>query len=56
METIAVEQSIDTFANVQPALVALPLDFVSAAHLPCEGLAPREVVEFRLPVHSYSPV
>jgi hypothetical protein len=33
----------------------LPLDLVNAAHLARERFAPSEVVEFRLPVHSYPP-
>ena len=37
------------------ALVALPLDLVNAAHLARERFAPREIVELRLPVHSFPP-
>jgi hypothetical protein len=33
----------------------LTLDLVNASHLPRERFAPGEVVEFRLPVHSYPP-
>jgi hypothetical protein len=50
-----IEQPVDAFANGEPALVALPLDLVNAAHLAREVFAPGEVVEFRLPVHSDPP-
>jgi hypothetical protein len=33
----------------------LSLDLVNAAHLPREGFAPGELVEFRLPVHPLPP-
>jgi hypothetical protein len=33
----------------------LTLDLVSAPHLARERFAPREIVELRLPVHSYPP-
>jgi hypothetical protein len=33
----------------------LPLDLVNASHLARERFAPGEVVELRLPVHSYPP-
>jgi hypothetical protein len=33
----------------------LTLDLVNASHLPRECFAPGEVVELRLPVHSYPP-
>ena len=50
-----VDQFVDALANGEPALVALPLDLVNASHLARERFAPGEVVEFRLPVHSYPP-
>ena len=40
-----IDQSLDTFADGKPALVVLTLDLVSAAHLPRERFAPREIVE-----------
>ena len=55
VKTLLVEKLVDPLANGEPALVALPLDLVNAAHLVREGFAPGEVVEFRLPVHSDPP-
>ena len=55
MKSFAVEQSVDALADGEPALVALPLDLVNASHLARERFAPGEVVELRLPVHSYPP-
>lgn len=55
VERVPIEQFIDAFTDVKPALIALAFDLVSAAHLPREGFAPGEFVEFRLPVHSYPP-
>jgi hypothetical protein len=52
---LPIDQFVDALANGEPALVMLPLDLVNASHLPREGFAPSEVVEFRLPVHSYPP-
>src|SRR5580693_5739387 len=52
MEAVCIDELVDPFANGEPALVALPLDLVNAAHLARERFAPGEVVEFRLPVHS----
>src|SRR6202030_3951865 len=51
VEASLVEQGIDTFANGKSALVTLTLDLVDAAHLAREGLAPGQLVEFRLPAH-----
>ena len=50
-----VNDPVDALANGEPALVMLTLDLVNASHLPRERFAPGEVVEFRLPVHSYPP-
>ena len=55
VEGILVDQSVDTLANRKPPLVMLALDLVNASHLARERFAPGEVVEFRLPVHSYPP-
>ena len=55
VKAFRVDQSVDALANGEPALVALPLDLVNASHLARERFAPGEVVEFRLPVHSYPP-
>lgn len=55
VEAALVDQFVDAFPNSQPALVMLSLDLVNAAHLPREGFAPGELVEFRLPVHSLPP-
>lgn len=55
VEAAAINQLVDTLPNSQPALVMLSLDLVNAAHLPREGFAPGELVEFRLPVHSGPP-
>ena len=55
MEAAFVDQLVDTLPNSQPALVMLSLDLVNAAHLPREGFAPGELVEFRLPGHSLPP-
>ena len=52
VETPGVDKRIDTLANGKPALVALPLDLISASHLARERFAPGEVVELRLPGHS----
>ena len=55
VEAFLIDQFVDALANGEPALVALPLDLVNASHLARERFAPGEVVEFRLPVHSYPP-
>ena len=55
VEALSIDQFVDALANGEPALVALPLDLVNASHLARERFAPGEVVEFRLPVHSYPP-
>lgn len=55
VEAPLVDQLVDAFPNSQPALVMLSLDLVNAAHLPREGFAPGELVEFRLPVHPLPP-
>ena len=55
VKTLMIEQTVDTLANGEPALVTLALDLVNAAHLARERFAPGEVVEFRLPVHSDPP-
>ena len=55
VEAFRIDQTVDALANGEPALVALPLDLVNAAHLARERFAPSEIVEFRLPVHSYPP-
>ncbi len=55
VEAFWVDDLVDTLANGEPALVMLTLDLVNASHLPRERFAPGEVVEFRLPVHSYPP-
>ena len=52
VKAVAIEQAVDAFANGKPALVALALDLVGAAHLAGEGFAPGQFVELRLPVHS----
>ncbi len=55
MEGILVDQSVDALTNREPALVMLALDLVNASHLARERFAPSELVELRLPVHSYPP-
>ena len=55
MKAFRIDQSVDALANGEPALVALTLDLVNASHLARERFAPGEVVEFRLPGHSYPP-
>src|SRR6202012_1620147 len=55
VKAVLVDQFVDALANGEPALVALPLDLVNASQLAREGFAPREVVELRLPVHSFPP-
>ena len=55
VEAFPVDQSVDALTNGEPALVALPLDLVNASHLARERFAPGEVVELRLPGHSYPP-
>ena len=55
VEGILVGQFVDTLTDGEPALVMLSLDLVNASHLARERFAPGEVVEFRLPVHSYPP-
>ena len=55
VEAFWVDQFVDALANGEPALVTLTLDLVNASHLARERFAPGEVVEFRLPVHSYPP-
>src|SRR3982074_909224 len=55
VESFWIDQFVDALANGEPALVALPLDLVNASHLARERFAPGEVVEFRLPVHSFPP-
>ena len=55
VEGVLVDDPVDALANGEPALVMLTLDLVNASHLPRERFAPGEVVEFRLPVHSYPP-
>src|SRR3984893_13353834 len=55
VETVRIDQFVDALANCEPALLALPLDLVNAPHLARERFAPGEVVELRLPVHSYPP-
>src|SRR3954452_20625759 len=55
VEGLLIDHSGDALSNREPALVALSLDLVNASHLPRERFAPGEVVELRLPVHSYPP-
>ena len=55
VEGILVDQSVDALTNREPALVMLALDLVNASHLARERFAPSELVELRLPVHSYPP-
>ena len=55
MEAFGIDQLVDAFADGEPALVALPLDLLNAAHLARECFAPSEVVEFGLPSHSSPP-
>src|SRR5205823_11566860 len=55
VEGILVDQSVDALTNGEPALVMLALDLVNASHLARERFAPSELVELRLPVHSYPP-
>ena len=55
VEGFCIDQLVDALADGEPALVALPLDLVNASHLARERFAAGEVVEFRLPVHSYPP-
>src|SRR6202035_5606178 len=55
VKAFCIDQFVDALANGEPALVALPLDLVNASHLARERFAPGEVVELRLPVHSYPP-
>ncbi len=55
VEGILVDQSVDALTNREPALVMLTLDLVNASHLARERFAPSELVELRLPVHSYPP-
>jgi len=55
VEGIVVDQSVDALTNREPALVMLALDLVNASHLARERFAPSELVELRLPVHSYPP-
>ena len=55
VEAVFIDQLVDPLADGEPALVALPLDLVNASHLARERFAPGEVVELRLPVHSYPP-
>ncbi len=55
VKAFGIYQAVDALANGEPALVALPLDLVNASHLARECFAPGEVVELRLPVHSYPP-
>jgi biotin carboxyl carrier protein len=55
VKTFWIDQFIDPFAHGEPALVALPLDLVDAAHLAREGFAAGELVKFRLPAHSDAP-
>ena len=55
VKTVWIHQPVDALANGEPALVVLPLDLVNASHLARERFAPGEVVELRLPGHSYPP-
>ena len=55
VKAFGIEQLVDALAHGEPALVALPLDLVNAAHLARKRLPPGEFVEFRLPVHSGAP-
>jgi len=55
MEAVGIDQLVDAFTDGEPALVALPLDLLNAAHLARECFAPSEVVEFGLPDHSSPP-
>ncbi len=55
VKTVWINDLVDTLANGEPALVMLTLDLVNASHLARERFAPGEVVELRLPVHSYPP-
>ena len=55
MKGLLIGDLVDTLTNGEPALVALSLDLVNASHLARERFAPGEVVELRLPVHSYPP-
>ena len=55
VEGFLIDHLVDALANGEPALVALALDLVNASHLARERFAPGEVVEFRLPGHSYPP-
>ena len=55
VEAFLVNDLVDALPNGEPALVMLTLDLVNASHLARERFAPGEVVEFRLPVHSYPP-
>src|SRR4029078_13175178 len=53
VEGVLVDQSVDALTNRDPALVMLAPDLVNASHLARERFAPSELVELRLPVHSY---
>src|SRR6267154_2926323 len=55
VEALFIDQLVDPLADGEPALVALPLDLVNAAHLARERFAPGEVVELRLPVKRRPP-
>ena len=55
VEAIGIDHLVDAFADGEPALVALPLDLLNAAHLARERFAPSELVEFGLPDHSSPP-
>ncbi len=55
VEALGIDQPVDTLADREAALVALSLDLLNASHLVRERLAPSELVEFGLPVHSVPP-
>src|SRR5262249_18999801 len=55
VEGLGIAHPGDALADGEPALVALALDLLNAAHLARERFAPSELVEFGLPDHSSPP-
>jgi hypothetical protein len=52
VERIGIQKLRDSFANCEASGFMLPLDVRGAAHLARDGLAPPNLVDFRLPAHS----
>ena len=51
VETVVVDEGVDPFADGEAATVVLALDFIGAAELKRQRLAPAQLLQFRFPTH-----